>query len=315
MERVPPVKIDTDINAVFDNFRKYKDYTFFPVLDEENLPIGIIRELDLKDYTYHMYGRDLLRNRSSGMSLIDFVTTVPVTDIHTSAEKILEIFTLNENVAGILITDRMKYAGFLSAQSLLKVINEKNLTIAREQNPLTRLPGNMLIHEFVSKGLDETNEVYALVYFDFDNFKPFNDKYGFRIGDRVIQLFGDILKKQAERNSAFAGHIGGDDFFFGCTGMTENEICSLTEAIAAEFKSDVESFYDEGARKRGYITAKDREGNTCEINLLTVSAVVLTLPPGRDRISLEKISGYLGTFKKEAKKAESRIYHFCISDI
>jgi len=65
---------------------------------------------------------------------------------------------------------------------------------------------------FISKDIENA---CVLVYFDFDNFKPYNDRYGFRQGDRTILLFSDILKKTSGANKFFAGHIGGDDFFAG----------------------------------------------------------------------------------------------------
>ena len=77
-------------------------------------------------------------------------------EIHTPIEKILEIYSLNENIEGIIITNNQKYLGFLSAQSLLKVLNDKNLAIARDLNPLTKLPGNTLIHEYVTAGSAQT---------------------------------------------------------------------------------------------------------------------------------------------------------------
>ena len=72
-----------------------------------------------------------------------------------------------------------QYMGILTTNSLLKIINEKNLSQARNQNPLTKLPGNTLIHEYFSTSLADRTSSYLLVYFDFDHFKPFNDTYGF----------------------------------------------------------------------------------------------------------------------------------------
>ena len=67
-------------------------------------------------------------------------------------------------------------------------LSEKNIAIARDQNPLTKLPGNTLITAYISETLNDLENTYVYVYFDFDNFKPFNDSYGFRIGDRAILL-------------------------------------------------------------------------------------------------------------------------------
>ena len=118
-----------------------------------------------------------------------------IADIHSSVEKLIETYTQYNNNEGLIIVDNMKYVGILSTQAMLKIINEKNLTLARNQNPLSKLPGNTMIHEYFSKSLSDFASTYHLVYFDFDNFKPFNDKYGFRSGDRLILMFCGSFEK------------------------------------------------------------------------------------------------------------------------
>ncbi len=132
------------------------------------------------------YGHELIQNPTFSKNLARFIERYPIADMHASIEKILEIYAQNDRLEGILMVDNLKYVGFLSARSLLKVLNEKNLRIARDQNPLTRLPGNTCIHEYVSNALHDVLQSFGLVYFDFDNFKPYNDTYGFRKGDRII---------------------------------------------------------------------------------------------------------------------------------
>ncbi|MCD8476564.1 MAG: diguanylate cyclase [Sulfurospirillum sp.] len=103
--------------------------------------------------------------------------------------------------------------GYLSSRVLLEMINEKNIVDAKDQNPLTGLSGNRIINEFVSTAM-ESKEKVMMAYFDFDNFKPFNDYYGFRKGDRAITLFADILRSAVGLEECLVGHVGGDDFFF-----------------------------------------------------------------------------------------------------
>jgi EAL domain-containing protein (putative c-di-GMP-specific phosphodiesterase class I)/GGDEF domain-containing protein len=203
----------TELSSVFEAFRRHASATFFPVLNGNQEPIGIIRETELKSYVYSRYGRDLLLNRAMGKSIIDFVIKCPISEVNTRIERILESLTIDEHSEGILITENGRYAGFLSARALLKVIHDKNLAIARDQNPLTRLPGNTMINEFIEESLQEQSLALAFVYFDFDNFKPFNDRYGYRQGDRAIMLFADILREASNPSKFFIGHIGGDDFF------------------------------------------------------------------------------------------------------
>jgi diguanylate cyclase (GGDEF)-like protein len=312
MEYIEPVLNSGNVSDAFERFKAKKNFSFFPVVNNNNEPMGIISEKSFKDYTFSRFGAELLRNPAIGKNLNKFIAKYPIADIHTPVEKILEIYSHNENMEGIIIVDDMKYKGFLSARSLLKVLNEKNVAVARDQNPLTKLPGNTVIHEYVSKALHETDAHYFFVYFDLDNFKPFNDTYGFRRGDRVIMLFSELLRTWTQYTGRFAGHIGGDDFFMGVNGVGLEKVCSDVMQMTKQFRNDAESFYDPEAIEKGYIVAKDRNGNNAVFPLLTVSAVILALPAGRIVCSSEEISNLMAKNKKTAKNSPEKL---CIISI
>lgn len=304
---VDPIGLDCRMEEVFERFRADKSLTFFPVVDEAGEPVGIVREKELKDYTYSLYGKALISNKTIGRKLKDFVTRCPMADINTKAERILQAYSTVERSEGIIIVDNMKYVGFLSAHSLLRVINEKNLAAARDQNPLTKLPGNNLIHEYVSEVLAATDQEVVLAYFDFDNFKPFNDKYGFRLGDRAILLFAELLAKALPRDTCFPAHVGGDDFFGGFRGQGYAETMGTIADLVETFRRDVESFYDDETRAAGHITGQDRQGNVVRFPLMSVSAAVVHLPAGRPVHTVDEISQLIAGLKKEAKKSPDRV--------
>jgi GGDEF domain-containing protein len=215
---------------------------------------------------------------------------------------------MHEGLEGVLISNSMKYVGFLRAHALLKILNEKNLSVAQDMNPLSKLPGNNLIYEYVSLVLQDISNYYTLVYFDFDNFKAYNDTYGFRQGDRVILLFAELLKSRQNTGGYFVGHVGGDDFFMGIKGQTREAARTTVRRLAEKFRSNVESFYDNEDRARGYIEAKDRNGNHRRFPLITVSSAVLYLPENIHRIySPEEIGKRIAYMKKEAKNAPDKI--------
>ncbi|MBN2468721.1 MAG: GGDEF domain-containing protein [Deltaproteobacteria bacterium] len=309
MEHLTPISIKSEsMERIFDIFGKHTTNTFFPVVNGENEPLGIIKEKDLKEYTYSKYGRDLLLNRSIGKSLRDFVSRCPVAEIYKDIENILEIFSMDEESECIIITRNLKYVGILSAKSLLKILNEKNLAIARDQNPLTKLPGNSLINQFIAKSFSVVKEDCFFAYFDFDNFKPFNDVYGFRRGDRAILLFADILKSYSHTHNCFVGHIGGDDFFVG-DHKKSNEARFYTDmaSVIEKFRRDIQCLYEEKDWKNGYIVSNDRLGKRVEFPLLTVSAAIVHLSESRQRRSLEQVSTLIARLKKEAKRADNKI--------
>jgi len=312
----PALNTERVVNA-FEMFRTQKE-GLLPIINQTGEPIGIIRESIFKDYAYSRYGRDLLEKVSRNQSLEDFITYFPIAEIRTPIEKVLEIYSLNENIEGIIITENQEYLGFLSAQSLLKVLNDKNLAIARDLNPLTRLPGNTLIHEYISNSLQTLDTQYSLIYFDFNDFKAYNDRYGFRQGDRALHLFAQILKRKASMPNYFTGHIGGDDFFMGIKDEMTEHILGLVLDIVYTFKKDVESFYDRETLEKGYIKAKDRYGKMRSFPLMAISSVLITLPSNRTRVfSFEDISNTMAVMKKRSKACETGICHLnlgCIED-
>lgn len=316
IEYLEPVGSDCDVFEVFKRFSRKDGIGFFPVINANGEPLGVISEKSFKEYAYNPFGTDLLQNPAFGKRVDKFITRFPIADIHTPAEKILEIYSQNETIEGIIIVEHMRYKGFLSARALLKVLNEKNIALARDQNPLTRLPGNTLIHEYVSRALSNRDRCFSLVYFDFDNFKPYNDRYGFRSGDRVILRFAEMLKAWSEYNNRFAGHIGGDDFFMGAEDITSEQIQKEVCGLSDQFRTDVESFYDSETIERGYIRGKSRSGEMWKFPLMTVSAVILELPPDRTRIySTEEISTLMARLKKKAKASPEKCCTACVRAI
>jgi len=302
IEYIHPIRVNTEMSEVFESFRRHKQNTFFPVINSMNEPIGVVREVRLKEYVYSQYGNKSLRNL-----LPEIVSKCSIADVHSDAERILEIFSRDDNTDGIIIIEDLKYIGFLSAKSLIKVIHEIKITAARDQNPLTRLPGNYLIYEYVSKALDNNTSLFSFVYFDFDNFKPFNDHYGFRSGDRAILLFAELLKKEFMRENCFIGHIGGDDFFVGFKDTQIEMVQDEVARIMRTFSRDVEAFYDFTDRENGYISGRDREGVIKRYPLLTVAAAILETGRGRARISIDEISCVIADMKKVAKSSPLKI--------
>ncbi|MCU0493018.1 MAG: response regulator [Chloroflexaceae bacterium] len=137
-------------------------------------------------------------------------------------------------------------------------------------SPLTGLPGNVLLSEELKYRIKQ-NEPFALLYIDLNNFKAFNDTYGFARGDRVIKLMADVLRDTvAARNqpSDFIGHIGGDDFAVMTTPDAVQPLCA---AIHERFNHQVRELYDPEDLERGYLEGVDRQGQRRHFPLTSAS--------------------------------------------
>jgi len=154
-----------------------------------------------------------------------------------------------------------------------------NLCIARAHrdvhaNPLSGLPGNIPIMREAERRI-AAGQSFAMGYLDIDNFKPFNDKYGFSRGDEVLRMTTRLLVnaiKMLESNETYVGHIGGDDFVFMIPSAHVNKAC---KRIIADFDAIVPSFYDDEDRRSGFIQAVDRRGAIQTFPLMTVSIAVV----------------------------------------
>lgn len=301
----PTVSANASLPEALAIFGRNPSCTFIIVLDSNQRPLGLVREQDVKGYLYNPYGRDLLSNASYRKSVQTILSRCPVVDIYAPIERLVESYVQHHGDEGVIVLRDMKYAGFLDSRTLLNIISERNLAAARDQNPLTRLPGNGRIYEFVSRALSEAETPYAIVYFDFDNFKPFNDKFGFRQGDRALILFSEMLSKTFIGEHRFVGHIGGDDFFAGARDVPFEQFRAQVRALLDKFRADIESFYDPASRAAGGITATDRDGVTRRFPLMRVSAVALDLHPGRAALSVDELSGMIADGKRTAKRSLS----------
>jgi diguanylate cyclase (GGDEF)-like protein len=275
LQKIEPLYKNSDMKLVLNYFKKHKNEEIIPVINSKNEPAGLLYERDIKEYLYSPFGISILQNSTSGKSkLKNFIIDAPQIDIHSDISSIIELYTYNPQSAGIMVTANSLYVGFLSARAIIGIMHEENLIVARDQNPLTKLPGNRIIESYISNVSLHGGE-YMLCYFDLDNFKAYNDIYGFRNGDRVIQLFADTLRTTLPA-LFFKAHIGGDDFFVAHKIDKETEIClNYIRDVIDDFCTHVKELYSKEDQERGFILAKNRENETKKFPLLSVSASIL----------------------------------------
>jgi diguanylate cyclase (GGDEF)-like protein len=160
------------------------------------------------------------------------------------------------------------------------------LYLNRKVSPLTNLPGNVQIQAEIKRRLMK-KEYFVMLYLDLDNFKAYNDVYGFSKGDEIIKftartIINNVHAKDEDNN--FVGHIGGDDFIAIVDDDNFEEIC---QNIVLEFDKNIKKYFNEDDLKKGYLEVPNRKGIIEEFPLTTISVGAVEVTPGRFKNALE----------------------------
>lgn len=175
---------------------------------------------------------------------------------------------------------------------------------SRQANPLTGLPGNEAIEEKVNKRLGSEMPT-AVVYADLDNFKAFNDVYGFKQGDKAIKLTSRILSdslewwtdEESDTEEYFLGHIGGDDFVVIMEPEKVNDFCQM---VVERFDLEIKYLYKKEDLERGYILTTNRRGEWEKYPIISLSLAVVDFQ-NQSLKSYQQLGEKAAEIKKKAK--------------
>lgn len=154
------------------------------------------------------------------------------------------------------------------------------LRINRRISPLTGLPGNVQIHAELKKRLMKKEE-FSVLYLDLDNFKAYNDVYGFLKGDEIIKFTANTILTCVHtliQSGAFVGHIGGDDFVAIVPTLDCEELC---KSIIANFDAQVTKYFTEEDVEKGYVEVANRKGIIEQFPLTSISIAVVEADKNR----------------------------------
>ncbi|WP_413694228.1 GGDEF domain-containing protein [Psychromonas sp. KJ10-2] len=204
------IDIASNVQVCTDLFNQFPDVDCIPIITG-NEPVGVVRRSSLTNLLFSKYGHDL-SNKFELSRLIDQDVLVLEDDLLIEQASVMISEKINnKKVLEFIIVKQGQYKGIGLIIDLLKEITNLQINNARYANPLTLLPGNVPI----SKKLDyilSTSAPFTVCYIDLDNFKPYNDYYGYEKGDQIILGLADILRTKSNGSDDFIGHIGGDDF-------------------------------------------------------------------------------------------------------
>ncbi|MDX3983808.1 MAG: EAL domain-containing protein [Achromobacter sp.] len=279
-------------------FIEHKTMHAVAVVDAENRPVGIINRRDFSEHYAQRYTRELFgRDRCS-----TFMNAEPVlVDLNVSIDQLSHVLISEDQrylMDGLIITRDGRYDGLATGETLVRSVTEMRIEAARYANPLTSLPGNIPISRHIATLLEDAAD-FTVCYGDLNNFKPFNDVYGYWRGDDMIMLTAEVIKQHCDPLRDFVGHVGGDDFvvLFRSADWAER-----VQRIIAEFNEQATALYDDQGRQNGGIEAEDRYGVPRFFPFVTLGVGALTVTPSLcERIRPEDIASAAAHVKHKVK--------------
>ncbi len=266
MQRVPSISSVSTVEEATQMFHRIPQLDSLPVVDGRRA-LGLVRRSTLSQLALSRYGRDLHGKKHIGQ-FIDNNTLIleSYLPIEEASSLVSEQMQQNKELE-FVITEEGYYCGIGSVIDLLKVITQLQIRNARYANPLTLLPGNVPIYEELDYLLNE-EEQFVVCYFDLDNFKPYNDTYGYEKGDKVLKGLAELLRDGIDEKHDFVGHVGGDDFILIFLSADWQSRC---QSILDKFEQKVKGYYQRKDLEQAGIWSQDRTGKHCFFPLLSLS--------------------------------------------
>ena len=300
LRAVRPVPADATNDCVFARFEADPSLDVLPVVNG-NQPIGMINRFSLIDRFARPFQRELFGRRSCQQFMdpapliVDSSATVQELAMMLAAAPKHYLFD------GFVVTEAGCYTGIGSSHDLMATITEMQISAARYANPLTQLPGNVPINEHIDRML-AGGLSFVAAYIDIDNFKPYNDTFGYRRGDDVILLLAQTLRELTDDRRDFVGHIGGDDFLVVFQSEDWEVRCV---DVLARFADAVASMNGSGDCPMGGYMAENRRGEMGFQRLPTLSIGAARIGPGEFE-SHREVAAAASEAKKQAKKEAKR---------
>ncbi|WP_296885321.1 GGDEF domain-containing protein [Thiobacillus sp.] len=298
VQSAPFVTPFTTSQDVLDLMLQHPDLHAVAVVDK-GIPIGIIHRPAVLNRFIGLYGRELFGKKPCA----EFMDPDPlIVDKATQINELSELVVKKGKAAftqGFVITSKGRYLGLGSGFDLMREISEMQIIAARYANPLTGLPGNVPIQEHMEYLL-ANQQYFVTAYFDLDQFKPYNDVYGFRRGDDIIQLLALILRESCNAELDFIGHVGGDDFVVLFQSLDWEVRC---HGILARFDRERLALFSPDHVEGGGYRSEDRRGAMAFHPLVSLSIGAVLIDPAHYH-HYQEVSRAAAEAKHHAKRID-----------
>ncbi|MDR3012716.1 MAG: EAL domain-containing protein [Chitinispirillales bacterium] len=288
--------LDECVESVYEVLKHDPAITGFAVVSEEGTVQGFMTKTALSEVLGGRYGFMLHSKRtvkeimSADFLRVNFCMTVDQVSRFAMQRPPEQLYD------PMVVEKGDRYWGIATIKDVLDAYTKVEMEIAMHSNPLTKLPGNLIIEREIRKRI-LGEDPYCIIYIDLDNFKAYNDAYGFDNGDLMLMLVTDILK-ECVLDGEFLGHIGGDDFIVICDYVDGEFFCG---SIIDKFAARVVSLYRDEDLKNGCITSINRHGVTERFPIASLSIAGIS-----NRVKVYKdnydFSSDIARLKKKCKK-------------
>lgn len=299
------IKFNQSVNDAYDIFIQNPHIHAIPVLNGKKT-LGMIYRNELMESYSDIYGRALFAKKMA----IDIMFNKPMIIEHTMPlEQVSALLTARPNsefTHPSIIIENGHYLGVVSPRDLLRSITDSKLEKARYANPLTGLPGNVVIEKEIDYMLSKQKS-FHLAYLDLNHFKPFNDIYGYAKGDLLLKALANCIMINTNNKHCFVGHIGGDDFIIM---FKSNNVEIICQKILRDFtKQSLVYISKEHQIQQGY-SALARRGNDVFYPLISLAIGVIQ-PDATCYTSYHQIADLAFKAKSEAKKRSGNNLFIC----
>ncbi len=300
LHRVGEIVVKVDVispslnaEAVVKMFRSDVRLWCIPVVDGGK-PLGMVSRAELLNIFSQPFAHDLFAKKT----IAEFISPMSlIIDSNCELKKVGQLITEDphQNLSvDFIVSDAGKYAGVGKIRHLLRCITEEKLRAAKHSNPLTQLPGNVPLYEWIDHLLHK-GESFVVAYVDINHFKPFNDSFGYGFGDEIILQLSKILCDRVDPTKDFVGHVGGDDFIVCFRSDDWREKC---ESVFVDFTQAYETLLPQTHKDYWSL---DRHGNRQRFGALTL-AIGCVSPDAKSCTTHHQVSLLLADAKHNAKK-------------
>lgn len=259
-----------DISSLF---KKNSDMDHIVILNGGGRPKGLITRQHFFIRTGGAFGYELFAKKYCDLiSKTNFLVVDEKITVTNLARLAMDRFPDDLYDPVIVVNEEGTFIGTITMKDVITKATELEIRSAMATNPLTNLPGNEIIRQWLQEVL--TGEEYTAIYIDLDNFKGYNDTYGFLLGDELIRFTANVLAKNLSliHPEAKLGHIGGDDFMIVCPGLASEKGLDL---VCWAFDTGKINYFKPSDVKSGFLNTVDRQGKEVRYPLVTMSLAVI----------------------------------------